>query len=311
MRHILRSFSGVLLIAVSLSILLSVTVYAQKPGDSGFLSLRMAVGARETGMGGSGVAATRGAAAIYWNPAALAFSEYNTDLLLQHQGWLGLFHKETATMAHRTSFGDIGFFFSGFYSDAIERYGEEPVGVPEGTFKPHDVVVGLSFARKVVETVSAGVTVKMLYEKIDIYSDSGYAVDVFLFHQAVIEGLTFGASLTNLGSQLQLKDEPFDLPMAIRVGAAYDPQHPFLAGKLTFTGDLIMPNDGNDKAHVGAEYRMLTELALRVGTKVNYDSQGLTAGIGLRRGALGVGYSFEDMQNDLDPSHKFALELHY
>lgn len=296
---------------LTISSLVSTASYADKPGDAGFLSLRLGVGARETGMGSAGVAASEGAAAIYWNPSKLAFADYGTELLLQHQSWLGLFHKETVALAHHTSLGEIGFFFSGFYSETIERYGSEPVGVPEGTFKPYDIVLGLSFARQVVDRVAVGVTVKMLYQKIDVYSDSGFAADLFLSHQAVIEGLTFGASVTNLGGQLQLKDEPFDLPLAIRIGAAYDPPQAFFAGKLTLAGDIIMPNDGNDKAHVGAEYRLLPELALRVGSKVNYDSQGLTAGAGFRKGTVGISYAFEDLTNELDPSHKFTLELYY
>jgi hypothetical protein len=310
MMRIMKIMGGVSLIALA-GLILAPAAEAGKPGDSGFLSLRMGVGARETAMGAAGVAATQGASAIYWNPAKLAFTSYKTGLLLQHQRWLGLFDKETAALAHRTAFGDLGIFFTGFYSEAIERYGSTPVGVPEGTFKPYDVVLGVSYARKVVDTVSAGFMVKMLYEKIDIYSDTGFAVDLFLCHQAVIEGLYFGASLTNLGGRMQLNQEPFDLPLTVRIGTAYDPPQPFFAGKVTLAADVIMPNDGNEKAHVGAEYRLLPLLALRVGSKINYDSQGLTAGAGFRKGALGIGYAFEDMRNDLDPSHKFALELHY
>ena len=287
------------------------TCLAGKPGESGFLSLRWGVGARETAMGSAAVAATEGAAAVYWNPAKLAFTDVNTSLLLQHQSWLGLFNKETAALVHRTSYGLLGFFFSGFYSDEIERFGTETVGISEGTFRPYDVVFGLSFARKIVPTLAAGATVKVLYQKIDVYSDSGLALDLFLSHRAVIEGLTFGASLTNLGPGMQLRDEAFNLPTALRIGAAYDPQNPFFAGKVTFAGDVIIPNDGNEKAHVGAELRLLPEFALRAGTKIAYDSQGLTAGVGLRRGSLGVGYSFEDMKNDLDPMHKFVLEIIY
>ena len=43
-------------------------------------------------------------------------------------------------------------------------------------------------------------------------------------------------------------------------------------------GDVVFPNDTNEKAHVGAEYRLLPEFSLRVGTRINYDNQGLTAG---------------------------------
>ncbi len=310
--------------ATSLALLALFPVGTQavgKPGDAGFLPLRLGVGARETGMGDAGVASAVGAAAVYWNPANLAFAEYETELLLQHQRWLGLFNKEAAALAHRTSFGDLGFFFTGLYSDPIDRYvdpypddGSEPEGPAAtslGTFRPHDVVFGLAFARKIVDSVAAGFMVKYLHEKIDLYSDSGLAFDFFVSHRAVIEGLRFGASLTNMGSQMKLNEVPYDLPAALRIGAAYDPQAEFFAGKVTCAADLTMPNDGNQKMHLGAEYRLLPELALRLGSKINYDSQGLTAGAGFRKGILGVGYAFEDLKNDLDPSHKFTLELHY
>lgn len=91
-------------------------VIAGTPGESGFLSLRSAVGGREAAMGGAGVALSRGAAAVYWNPALMAFEADGTDLLLQHQRMWGLFDKETASVAHRTGLGALGFFFSGFYT---------------------------------------------------------------------------------------------------------------------------------------------------------------------------------------------------
>jgi hypothetical protein len=291
---------------------------AGAPGDSGFLSLRFAVGARESAMGGAGVAATSGAAAVIWNPSRLLYTGGRTDLLLQHQRLYGLFDRETAALAHRAAGSVLGVYFSGFYADDIDRYGEAPVGIPEGTFAPYDVVVGLAYARQVVAPLTVGAAVKLLHEKIDTFSDTGYAFDLFLTHQATIPGLTFAASLTNLGPQLQLRNDasdqestPFSLPAVLRVGAAYDPVQAFFAGKVTFAGDVVFPNDGNAKAHAGIEYRLRPDFALRAGSRVNYESQGLTAGAGFRRGTIEVGYAYEDMQNDLDPSHKFVLELHY
>jgi hypothetical protein len=110
---------------------------------------------------------------------------------------------------------------------------------------------------------------------------------------------------------MQLKDTPFDLPTALRVGAAYDPRQAPFAGKVTFTADVIVPNDGNEKAHVGAEVRLLEELALRLGRKVNYESQSNTFGAGFRRGSLGIGYAYSQWDNELDSGHTFSLELHY
>jgi len=148
------------------------------PGDAGFLSLRFPVGARETGMGGAGVGAATGAAAVYWNPARLAFEQKGTDLLLQHQRLYDLFDKETAIVAHKTGSGALGFFFSGFYSDDIERYGTEPVGVPEGSFNPQQVAFGVSYSRMLSSDLAAGLTVKYLHEEIDVYDGSSFAFDI-------------------------------------------------------------------------------------------------------------------------------------
>ena len=281
------------------------------PGDAGFLSLRMPVGARETGMGGAGVGAASGAAAVYWNPARLAFDEQGTDLLLQHQRLYDLFDKETAIVAHRTSHGALGFFFSGFYSDDIDRYGTEPVGVPEGTFNPHQVALGVSYSRMLGADIAGGLTVKYLHEEIDIYGGSAVAFDFSVSHKALVDGLFLGAALQNLGSGITLNEVEYDLPMTVRLGAGYDPQHPFFAGNFSFAADVLIPNDGNEKAHIGAEYRIMDILALRLGTKINYESQGLTAGAGFAKGRIEVGYAYEDMDNELDPSHRFVIELHY
>ncbi|MBK9302986.1 MAG: PorV/PorQ family protein [bacterium] len=295
--------------AIFTVLLLAGAAAAGTPGTSGFLSLRNPVGAREAAMGGAGVASADGAAAVYWNPARLAFATEGTDLLLQHQRLWGLFDKETAAVAHRTPYGTLGFIFSGLYADEIERYEEDGVGVPLGTFRPYEVALGVSYARRFGEAFAAGVGVKLLHTEIDVYGDTGLAYDLFIAHRAEIPGLWFGASLTNLGPDLNLNDAPFALPQAGRLGLAYDPQQAFFAGRLTLAADVLFPNDGNEKAHVGAEFRLVPALALRLGTRVNYESQGYTWGAGFNRGPLTLGYAFEQATNDLGDWHRFALEL--
>jgi hypothetical protein len=262
-------------------------------------------------MGGAGVAATRGAAGVFWNPARVVFDDLRTSVVLQHHRYLGAFDHESAALIHNTRVGQFGLLFSGLYSERITRYSAEGVGIPEGSFRPYDVAIGLSYARRLSAEFSVGATAKMVYERIDLYSDTGVAFDLFVAHRAVIEGLYFGASATNLGGQMNLNDGPFDLPRAYRIGAAYTPPS-WLSGGLTFTGDVVFPNDSNEKAHVGAEARLLPELALRLGTRVNYDSQGLTAGAGFRWGRVGISYAYEEMTTQgFDDGHKFSLEIDY
>jgi len=309
MRRISQTHPLTALVLGSLLLTVVAPAAAGTPGESGFLSLRTAVGAREAAMGGAGVALSRGAAAVYWNPALLAFQDEGTDLLLQHQRQWGLFDKETAAIAHRTGLGAFGFLFSGFYAEEMDRYEEVNVGVPLGTFRPYQVALGVAFARQSSEAFAAGATVKLLHEEVDMFGDTGLAYDLSIAHKAVVEGLWFGASLNHFGPDLTLNSEPYQLPTVLRVGMAYDPTQDVFAGKVTLAGDVVFPNDGNSKAHVGAEYRLVPALALRVGTKVNYTSQGLTAGAGFRRGNITVGYAYEEAKNDLGDGHRFAVEM--
>ncbi len=302
--------AGLTALLLTLMALVAPMAQAGNPGEAGLLSLRVGVGGREAGMGEAGVASSTGASAIYWNPANNVFADFETELVLQHNSYLGLFNQEAAAVAHKMGKGVIGFIFTGFYSEVIERRGEDNTGIVEGEFKPYDVSFGVSYAHPVGESFGVGVNVKMVYEKIDIYSDTGLAFDLFVTHKAMIEGLMFAASATNIGGQMNLDDGPFDLPTAFRVGTAWAPTFGGDDRKLTFTGDVLFPNDTNEKAHVGAEYRLLPEFSLRAGSRINYDNQGLTAGAGFRTGRLGVDYAFGESTIDgFDEGHKFSLNL--
>ena len=291
-------------------IVLCGSAQAGNPGEAGILSLRMPVGARESGMGDAGVATSRGAAAVFWNPANNVFYDFETTLLLQHHRYLGLFNQEAAAIAHRVGDGVLGLIFMGFYSDDILRSSGVPVGVYEGTFKPYDVAFGLSYAHPIGEKFAVGMNAKIVYERIDIYSDTGMAFDFFVSHKALIEGMIFGASLTNVGGQMNLYNEPFDLPTAYKVGMAYTPGGGFLNDRVTLAGDLFLPEDTNAKAHLGMEFKVISEFTLRVGSKINYELYGVTAGFGIRKGSFGLDYAYQDMKiSGFDQGHKFALDM--
>lgn len=291
------------------SLLPGVQAVAGNPGEAGLLFLRMGVGAREAGLGGAGVASSQGASAVFWNPANNVFADFQTDLVLQHYDYLGSFSHESAAVAHRMGDGVLGFMFTGLYADEQERYGLDGVAIPQGSFSPYDIAFGLSYARAIGQDFAVGATAKMIYEKIDIYSDSGFAFDFFLTHRTMIEGLTFAASATNLGGQMDLNAGAFDLPTAYRVGAAWSPPE-LLSGRLTATCDVVFPNDTSEKAHVGAEFQIIPELVLRGGSALNYDLKSWTAGAGFRLGVLGLDYAYEDSQIEgFDAGHKFSVNF--
>lgn len=283
------------------------------PGDAGLLFLRLGMGAREAAMGGTGVASTEGAAAAYWNPARLAFAGDGTAFLLQQQTWLGAFDYTAAAMVHHGSFGVVGLTFAGFFSESIERFGAEPVGVPEGTFSPYDLAFGASYSRAFGEELAVGLQAKLVYERIDIYSGTVMLYDAFFaWKLRHLPGVALGVSATNLGGDMTINQEPFQPPKAVNVGAGWTARSGPLADRLTVAGDVGFYNDGQEKAHLGGEILVVPELALRLGYRFNYDNQGLTAGAGFRHGTFGIGYAFEDIaDNALDPGHRFSLEFFF
>ncbi len=100
-RNRLSMACGLLLVLALITT--AVPVIAGNPGDSSLLSLRMGVGAREAGMGEAGVASSTGATALFWNPANNVFADFQTELVLQHNRYLGLFNHEAAAVAHQAA----------------------------------------------------------------------------------------------------------------------------------------------------------------------------------------------------------------
>lgn len=291
----------------------SSAVWAASPGESGGLFLRLGVGAREAAMGDAGVASSRGASALFWNPANNVFEDFQTELVLQHYEHWGVASQEAAAVAHRMGGGVVGFVFSGLYWDTQERRGEDGVGLIEGTFDPYDVSFGISYARKVGERFGLGVNAKLVHSEIDLYSDTGYVFDFFVSHRAMIEGLVFAASATNLGGDMTLDNTPYPMPTSYRIGASFTPQSEGLLGRLNLVGDIAFPNDTQEKGHFGAELELLPELTLRGGTRVNFDNQGWTAGAGFRPlDNLVVDYAYQNSKIDgFDDGHKFSLGMNW
>ncbi len=304
---------GMGLLALFLILQPGVILAAGQPGDAGLLFLRLGMGTREAAMGGSGVASAQGAAAAYWNPSRAALGAPGTSVMVQQQSWLGTFDYTTASLVHAGAFGAFGISYAGFYSEEIERYSSDNVGVPEGTFSPYDLAFGMSYARAVSNQFAVGAQAKVVYEKIDIYSGTVVLVDLYgTWRVERLPGLDLGVSLTNLGGQMTINEEPFDPPQTFTVGMAYTPVQGSLADRFTLAADVGFFNDGNEKAHLGGEFKVVPELALRLGYRVNYENQGLTAGLGLRWREVGLGYAYEDMSDDaLDAGHRFSLEFFF
>jgi hypothetical protein len=84
---------------------------------------------------------------------------------------------------------------------------------------------------------------------------------------------------------------------------------PSLRGGVLATVDIVFPNDGDIRQHLGAEYGYDERLYLRAGYKAGYESQGASFGLGVRLRQFDLDYGYLIDENDLGDSHRISLSL--
>jgi hypothetical protein len=287
---------------------------AGDPGSSGAVFLRVGFGARASAMGEAYTAVAEDASSIYWNPGAMA-AVLGTNVTLAHNEYFASVRVEQASVTHETSWGTIGFMFTGLYMDEMDRYESTPSSIPLGTFGAYDIAASVAYARYIVPNLAAGIALKPVYQRIDELSASGIAFDVGLYHVAKVRGLTLAAVAGNVGPPMKFDEEEFALPRYLKVGGGYEREIAALEGRVLATFDAVFPNDADASGRVGAEYSYRRMLSLRAGYKAlllpgesepGSSAQGATFGAGFRWHEVSVDYAFLP-SDKLGDNHRVGL----
>jgi hypothetical protein len=278
-------------------------------GDAGALFLRIGMGARAAGMGEAYIGVAEDASSAFWNPGAMA-PVLGTNVMLMHNEYFQSVRLEQITLTHETDYGTIGLGFTGLYMDELERYEDVPSSGPLGTFPVYDVSVSVGFSRYVLPDLAVGASIKPVYEKMDDEAAKGVAFDLGLYHVSRIPGIKFAAVIANIGKPMKFVSEEFALPRVVKIGGSYERPVPAARGNILLALDVLFPNDGDVKEHVGVEYGYARKLFLRTGFKSGYETQGATFGFGLAYRNLQFDYALLLVKSDLGDSHRISLAFH-
>lgn len=201
---------------------------------------------RSGALGDCGVALPTDPNALHWNPSKIAFSEEEMALSLSYIPWLKSLvpdinlsylagYKKIDNMSafgaslRYFSLGDIT--FTNNQGDYI------------GEFRPHEMALDGTYARKLSEQFALGVSLRFIYSNLagNTPLDNGTqtkpgiagAGDISMFwkmNTMKIDGHNFdvnvGANISNLGSKITYTDETDRdfIPMNLRVGAYFNYQ---------------------------------------------------------------------------------------
>jgi type IX secretion system protein PorV len=303
--------------------------------------LKIGVGARAIGMGGTFVAEASDLSAIYWNPAGIAKLGGAAVQFNRTQYLADVSYSVAAFGADLGAMGAIGvslvFLDSG---DMAVRTTANPTGTGE-RFKVQDLALQLTYGRALTDRFSIGGTLKFVREQIWHSSASAMAFDVGILFTTPYRDLRLGASMANFGPKMQMdgRDILFSqdpgieesgnvevvnaefltdkhpLPLIFRVGLAWDAVTTSNHRVVVLT-DAAHPNDNSEYVNLGGEYSFRNLIFLRGGFRNAFETdgqQGLTLGAGInlrvdRAVRAQFDYAYADF-GILEQTHWYSFNL--
>lgn len=240
--------------------LLAVASYAQTDSinivSTAVPFLRISPDARSGGMGDMGIATSADANAPFWNLAKITTAKKRTAVALNYTPWLkdlGLNDVYLASAAFYHQLDDQSAISSSLrYFSLGNIQLTDYSGNVLNSVKPSEFCIDGGYARVLNEKLSIGVALRYINSRLvtgdvgtGVVYKAGNAVagDVSLFYKGTNEageGLTWGVSLTNLGSKIGYTNDSRNkdfIPANMGIGATYTTAFNE-TNKITFGIDL-------------------------------------------------------------------------
>ena len=301
-----------------------------RAGTAGFQFLEVPVDPRGAALGGTAVATTRDASALFWNPA-LSARGGRTQLMGASLAYFADVSLNYAAATQR-----VGSFTVGAHVQTLDS-GEMPVTTefsgPGGTgqtFRYLGVVGGVSVSQALTDLFAYGVTAKVAREAAADVAMTVPLLDLGVHYRVGETGAQIGVAIRNFGLNGQaegeieretvdgetvIEDEFEDLvpPTTFMLGVGYDVLR---AGPhaLTLAGQLTNPNDNAEQFNVGAEYVWSELLSLRAGYRFGVEeATAPSLGFGVQVPGLGdrqlrADYGYEQLDR-LGATHRIGVSV--
>ncbi|OQB06897.1 MAG: hypothetical protein BWY18_00628 [Candidatus Cloacimonetes bacterium ADurb.Bin211] len=194
------------------------------------------------------------------------------------------------------------------------NYGELEIrddnGMLIGHYSPLDIDLLGNYAMRLAPSLYAGVNVGIAYEKLDTDSSLGLHSDLGVAWLPPIAGTQCDLTIRNLGISSEMDEEStlFAPSLEMDLSKKINYQNT----DITFELSGMKAVDENWKAAISSEIALFQRLlALRVGYKINYDAENLTAGLGLNWKNLSVDYGWASFSDHLNNVHSFGISYHF
>ena len=176
---------------------------------------------------------------------------------------------------------------------------EIPSDDPAYEFGARNLIAAFTYARKFDSGLTAGITGKYLFEKIEYDDAYGFAGSIGIFRENnFTDGLNLGLAVNNIGSMSELDAEKADLPLDVVFGAGYGRTFAenFRVDLGSSTRYLI--NDEETESFTGIELGYQEMAFVRFGYRANNEGSPFSAGIGFSINNITFDYSYTPFTDD-------------
>ncbi len=261
------------------------------PGTVGPAFLRIGVGARPSGMGEAFAAGSDDVTCVPWNPSGLGLVDY-TQITFMHMAFLADTTYEAVSLAQPVGVGAVAGSFMFLNVPQFDNTNGIEASVTSGDF-----AATVSYGTKLgylypmgswMDQMLVGGSLKMVGLYISGVSAYDYlAMDLGGSYKTSLQGVNVGMSLLNLGAPITQSSTASMLPVALRLGVAYE----WDSGIDVV--DLIQYLDETTYLNCGVEWWWERMVALRAGYKIGGPPLGAFNGL-----TLGVGFQYESYRID-------------
>lgn len=314
-----------------------------KVGTTSAQFLKIGVGARAMGMGGTFTSIANDVSTIYWNPAGIANMK-GVSIGFTHSQWFADIKHDFAGVVVPVSDAD----YIAIQATTLNTGEQEVTTVanPDGTgifYDVRDLALGLSYARKISDRFLVGISAKYIMQSLYNEQASSLTLDLGSYLRTGFHNLIIGMAISNFGGSMKLDGrdlitiadintsvsgnyntdarlatQEYPLPLIFRVGLSLDfigGDDPIIASdksRFTFAAEGTHLNDNNERYNFGAEYSWTETVFVRAGYKLNYDTEKWAFGAGVN---IPIGnqdfvfdYAFIEFKN-LGNVSQFSIEL--
>ncbi|NUN09353.1 MAG: PorV/PorQ family protein [Ignavibacteriaceae bacterium] len=278
---------------------------AQDAGKTGLSFLKISTSARNAALADMGSALSKDLSAVFYNPSLITSLE-SAAVGVTYNKWFEDANYSVFTMNADLAGIPFAVSINSFSVPGIEI--REKPGDPLGTFKAQYFSGSFVTGYKVYKELSIGVGGKYIYEGLFSEEGTGYAFDFGVSHSGIMEGLSLGFSVRNIGSMKELKNASTELPSELRGGGTYKMTLPEYKVAFVTGADMIKYMNYSDlKFSVGGEATYDRLLSIRAGYRTGVEAVGFSFGFGINWNSIQFDYAFLPFSDGLGNGNIIGL----